>query len=346
MSGSAAANSYRNSPAVEPALVKPGIRWRRIAVFGCVAASIAGFSSIVVKAGDDSGVYEVAKSYTTARGTPRFQLPQIFQPSRSALPQGALGYASSFNAQSGIRSDRSKTSIAKSVKVSPTGKLNDEDFEESFLTSRMSYCVRTCDGFYFPIGNPDSGNIDAHEAACARACPGAETGVYVANAGSHGIDDSATRRGQRYTMLTSAYAYRTQYNAACTCNGAPGQARNYSVMTDFTLRAGDLVMSREGLKVFRGNAEQMPYRMAHFGQADQAKLSADERRWVQATEASSLRSMQGANVSKSLRASIDAQVRSTVSPQNIGLRGVERTVAASDGRNLRYVGPDAGTAVR
>lgn len=342
MSGSASVASYRSNLHLASKPERAPRNWRSYVLFACGALSVGGFSSIVVRAADDSGVYEIARQYGTARGTPRFQLPQIFQPAARQTPQRVLSYApvTSIGLSNYAPSSPKRTS-AKSVKISPTpSKDGDQDFEESYLTSRTSFCVRTCDGFYFPVGNADSSGGEAHEAACNRACPGAETAVYVANAGTQGIDDAVTRRGQAYRSLATAYAYRTQYSQACSCNGAPGQARNYSVMSDFTLRSGDLVMSREGLKVFRGAEDQFPHRPKAFASADNAALSANERRWVQAMEASSMRGMQGAKVSTNLQARISSQVKTSFEPDQLKLRGVERTITVTEGKTMRYVGPD------
>lgn len=362
MSGSEVVRAYRDR---KPRIVQEtSSRWRAPAMAMGVAAALMGFGSIIVQATDGASVYAVAKQYNNARGTPRFQLPQIFQPSPRPVVRTSLSYAPSPQgflptAATGKRSvdgarrarqvaHRNLKGSPRSIKVSPSQRSADhEEFAEAFLSSRTSYCVRSCDGFFFPIGNPDSGSIAAHEAACARACPGAETAVYVAAAGSKGIDDAINRKGQRYQATVTAFNYRTQLASACSCNGEPGTPRNYSVMTDFTLRPGDLVMSREGLKVFR-DRESFPHRARNFQRADTARMSAQERRWAQSTEASSMRSMSGARISPTLQARIAQQVQAAKGASRLselGLRGTEKTIALGNGRQLRYVGPDLGGTV-
>lgn len=345
----------RQSPGAAPrqAASKPAF-WRKPVVLAAVAVSLVGFGSIMVQAGDNAGVYEVARQYTRASGGPRFQLPQIFAPAPRPAVRTSLSYAPLYPGVAALPStgkrtlDRQRrdsrlndregqTKQAKSSKSTP---LDHKDFQAAYLRSRTSYCVRSCDGFFFPIGNADTGSSAAHEAACVRACPGAETSVFVADAGSKGIDDAFNRRGQRYQATQTAFNYRTQLDAACSCNPA-GVPRNYSVLTDFTLRPGDMVMSREGLKVFRGT-EKFPYRSAHFGNAGSVKMSARDRRFVQQADAASLREMGGSRARRNapLEVRIAAQVGqvrglSTV----IDLRGVQSHVAMSDGPQMRYVGP-------
>lgn len=358
MSGSNLARAYRRT--LSTAAPSAG-RWRNYVLAAGAAISLLGFGSIIVKAGDDSGVYDIARQYSNARGAPRFQLPRIFQPSARAVPATASSYAPVYPyaaPATGKRSvDRPRReahaalrSSPKSIKVSlshPRGRDGASDLSIS-IANRTSYCVRSCDGYFFPIGTPESGDLSAHESACSRACPGAETSVFVAASGSAGIDDAVNRRGQRYQATQTAFNHRTQVDSACTCTGAPGRARNYSILNDFTLRPGDLVMSREGLKVFR-DTEVFPYRAQNFTKASGVKLSASERRWLDSSEAASMRGMQGAKTSPSLKARIEQQinnVRGRPTAQEIGLRGIERSVSVSDGRQLRYVGPDSATVQR
>ena len=359
MSGSEIVRAYRGRNTVQPKAQSPA--WRMPALAMGVTASLVGFGSIIVRAADDSGVYEVAKQYSTARGGPRFQLPQIFQPSPRPIVRTSLSYAPvaralmpmaptgkrALDAPRNVKRIAERKAKSSSVRTAVAKAMDSAEFTESYLSSRTSYCVRSCDGFFFPIGNADTGSTAAHEASCARACPGAETAVYVAAAGSKGIDDAINRKGQRYQATVTAFNYRTQLSAACSCNGAIGAARNYSVLTDFTLRPGDLVMSREGLKVFR-DSDSFPHRPKNFGQADAARLSAQEKRWAQSSEAASMRGMTGGKLSPSLQQRITRQVEAAKGKSALaehGLRGFNTTIALGDGRQLRYVGPDKKESV-
>lgn len=109
------------------------------------------------------------------------------------------------------------------------------------------FCVRTCDGHYFPVqANP---GISAAE-MCHSFCPASETAVY---SGSN-IDYATTRDGSRYADLDNAFLYRKQLVAGCTCNGRNqfGLA-HINVNSDPTLKPGDVVATRGGLVVFNGD---------------------------------------------------------------------------------------------
>ena len=107
----------------------------------------------------------------------------------------------------------------------------------------QAYCVRTCDGRYFPISGS---NGQSRAASCNSFCPASETKVVY---GSN-IDNAATESGKPYSELPNAFRYRNELVAGCTCNGkdqiglAPVKIEN-----DATLRKGDLVAGADGLMV-------------------------------------------------------------------------------------------------
>ena len=341
MSGSDVVRAYRDRSAIVK--LKDG-RWRKPIIAVAVAASVLAFGAIIVQANDSASVYEVNKAYNPARAA-RAALPQIFQPSPSRpIVQTALSYAPIFGAlaPTPTRSGDQKavTGSPRSVKVSPTARS--KDVVRGSIDDGTSYCVRTCDGYFFPVGNPDAGDLEAHDQACARACPAAATAVYVAPAGSRGIEDAINRKGERYEVLRTAFNHRTQMDNACSCTG-PDKPRNHSVMNDFTLRNGDYVMGLDGLRLYRGGTSRS-HGARDFARVDASKLPANERKAILAMEAASAR---GTALSPSLRARISAQVaeaKQKVGPrQQIAMRQamVGRKTKGSNGSDLRYVGPDA-----
>jgi hypothetical protein len=107
----------------------------------------------------------------------------------------------------------------------------------------QAWCVRGCDGRYFPITGPDN---QSRIAACNSFCPAAETKlVYGSN-----IDAAATETGKPYSDLPNAFRYRNEIVAGCTCNGKDqiGLAP-VSIENDPTLRKGDIVATANGLMV-------------------------------------------------------------------------------------------------
>jgi len=107
----------------------------------------------------------------------------------------------------------------------------------------QAFCVRTCDGRYFPIAASDNAS---RAASCNSFCPASETKlVYGSN-----IDNAATETCKPYSELPNAFRYRNEIVTGCTCNGKDqiGLAP-VKIEDDPTLRKGDIVASENGLQV-------------------------------------------------------------------------------------------------
>lgn len=111
-----------------------------------------------------------------------------------------------------------------------------------------AYCVRGCDGRYFPAQGTDA---ESKAQSCKSFCPASETSLVY---GSE-IDDATTESGKSYLDLPNAFRYRNEMVAGCTCNGKdPVGLAQVKVENDPTLRKGDIVASADGLVVASRNA--------------------------------------------------------------------------------------------
>ena len=109
------------------------------------------------------------------------------------------------------------------------------------------YCVRTCDGKYFPVKS--SGNMTATE-LCKSFCPAGNTKVFSGSKIGHSVAPDGTR----YADLDNAFLFRERTVDNCTCNGkTAGGLAPLKPELDQTLRAGDIVATNEGLATFNGN---------------------------------------------------------------------------------------------
>ncbi|PHP66588.1 hypothetical protein CSC94_12950 [Zhengella mangrovi] len=92
-------------------------------------------------------------------------------------------------------------------------------------------CVRTCDGYYFPMSfstTPEFFGRD--EEACQSMCPGTEVRLFAHRTLGEESEDMVSLTGEPYTALPTAFAYRDPKFSTpqgCTCNAAP---RNYAVI--------------------------------------------------------------------------------------------------------------------
>jgi hypothetical protein len=114
----------------------------------------------------------------------------------------------------------------------------------------QAYCVRTCDGRYFPVPGTDN---QSRATACNSFCPASKTEVVY---GSN-IDSAATMGGKPYSQLPNAFRYRNEIVDGCTCNGKDqiGLAP-VRIEDDPTLRKGDLVAGANGLLVAGRGADR------------------------------------------------------------------------------------------
>lgn len=119
------------------------------------------------------------------------------------------------------------------------------------------YCVRTCDGRYFPVSG--RGKMSATE-MCRAFCPSAPTQIFSGGGGG-GIARAVAPNGQRYSDLPNAFVYRDKIVADCSCDGkSPLGLVRFDDVDDPTLRPGDIVATQNGLMTYRndGRAEFTP----------------------------------------------------------------------------------------
>jgi hypothetical protein len=76
-------------------------------------------------------------------------------------------------------------------------------------------CVRTCDGYFFPLENKPAGSATT-AALCKALCPNAEVAVYHAPRDGN-IEDAVSENGKPYMQLANALRYQRSYDPACSC---------------------------------------------------------------------------------------------------------------------------------
>jgi hypothetical protein len=147
--------------------------------------------------------------------------------------------------------------------------FEDELREKARLGGRTPICVRSCDGFFFPVNFEGLTARDEHGAVCQALCPGAETEVLYMRLGAD-IETAATRDGRPYSSLPNAMRYRENRDPACFCR-PPGFTVAHLAKEQVDIveaRKGDLVVTREQAEVMsrpkevRSPAQQRSTRQA------------------------------------------------------------------------------------
>lgn len=124
--------------------------------------------------------------------------------------------------------------------------------------SYRTLCVRTCDGYFFPISfGASQGRLRTDANVCRALCPAAETRLYYhANPGQEAEQAiAADGTGDQLTRLPNAFRYRNEVVPNCTC-GKP----------DLRLLppgAGGLKGTRDALRSLEGDQLPLPARRPH-----------------------------------------------------------------------------------
>jgi Protein of unknown function (DUF2865) len=110
-------------------------------------------------------------------------------------------------------------------------------------------CVRTCDGYYFPVSFatvPSRFQDDEH--TCQRLCPAAEVALFTHRNPGEDVSHSVSISGKAYTSLPNAFHYRQEFTTSCSCK-RPGQSWAEALGTsDETVERGDIVVTDEKSK--------------------------------------------------------------------------------------------------
>jgi hypothetical protein len=104
-----------------------------------------------------------------------------------------------------------------------------------------AYCVRTCDGRFFPHPT-DGGERDVK--ACEAMCPATDMKIYS------GVDikSAVSSDGKPYIKLANAFRFQREMVGSCTCNARTGLGMTpISIKDDRTLRTGDIVAESKRL---------------------------------------------------------------------------------------------------
>jgi hypothetical protein len=109
-------------------------------------------------------------------------------------------------------------------------------------------CVRTCDGFYFPVSfSTVPSRFPEDERTCQRTCPAAEVMLFTHRNPGEDVNQAVSVSGRAYRDLPNAFHYRQGVDATCSCR-RPGQSWAEALGRDITVERGDIVVTDERAK--------------------------------------------------------------------------------------------------
>ena len=340
--------------AIAPA-APPAIASRTMLAFAlgfvCVSLTVYATDGDINRAiaRDDAGMHEFLAQNARGRKpfyiapvfyTPQYRAPAVYQPQRlinrapAAEPKNIVRsrpIRSFANLPHNIAPLRQKSSNQPRDLAGATGAVT-EAVDASGLP-RRSYCVRLCDGYYFPVAPVNSdGDLNAHESLCAGLCPGAPTRLFIMPSGSERIEEAASRDGRKYSALPVAFRHTGTTDNTCACRPDNiAHTKIVSVMRDFTLRQGDMVMSNKGFRVFRG-ASHYPYGQSDFLSLAESSVNAKNRAALSAIEYATRQARIPERTTQRGEKTALAVAPKAIAP--------DETMVQSNGKRIRRIGPE------
>jgi hypothetical protein len=113
-------------------------------------------------------------------------------------------------------------------------------------------CVRSCDGFYFPISFATvPSRFPDDERTCKNLCPAADASLYAYRNPGEDMNQAVSINGQPYSSSPNAFLYRKEFNPSCSCKPAGETwAEALKGLDDKTTAAqqGDIIVTEDGAR--------------------------------------------------------------------------------------------------
>jgi Protein of unknown function (DUF2865) len=205
------------------------------------------------------------------------------------------------------------------------------------LGGRRLVCVRTCDGFFFPLSTVPGGRERADD-MCHALCPGAEAQAFSMPEGDQALDRAVSLTGKPYTQLPTAFKYTKSFDASCSCKR---EGDTWAV----ALQHAEEMLDRQ-----RGDIVVTAQKADELSRPKQAQPSTRERdRKAAAKPANDAADAvdTGANAPTASRESSGIGPQSIESSRVVGrTEGPTREVIDSSGnkRSIRIIGPNVTPA--
>lgn len=125
-------------------------------------------------------------------------------------------------------------------------------------------CVRTCDGYYWPMSfSTTRSHFGADAARCEASCQSPSKLFVYANPGGS-PENMYDLQGNAYTSTENAFLYRTEYRASCRCKPAPWSEEAKAQFEERALAAADVTgpdevdVDEKPAKVVEANPAPVP----------------------------------------------------------------------------------------
>ncbi|WP_020178241.1 DUF2865 domain-containing protein [Methylopila sp. M107] len=172
---------------------------------------------------------------------PQYRLVERKVVTREAAPQQKRGFLEMlFGGGGGGSQETVREETVVEPEMAPNG-------EAPRVSTYRTVCVRTCDGFFFPISYQTSRNaFGRDEAICKATCPGAEAKLFAYGNPGGKMENASDVQGQPYAKLENAFRYRKEFVSGCSCKPeGMNWAEALAGVDDKTVKKGDIVVDEE-----------------------------------------------------------------------------------------------------
>ncbi len=123
---------------------------------------------------------------------------------------------------------------------------NDRDYDYQdgwdgrFGGTYRTLCVRTCDGYYFPISfSTTEASFSRDSAMCSSMCPGTDARLFIHHNPGQDAKQMVALDGQPYVELESAFRYRDEFDPSCSCQAQAQASGSSSRLIALTMNGDD-----------------------------------------------------------------------------------------------------------
>lgn len=112
-------------------------------------------------------------------------------------------------------------------------------------------CVRTCDGYYFPISFATVPSRFADdERTCRNQCPAQQATLFTYRNPGEDINQAVSISGESYTSLPNAFKYRKEYIPSCSCKpaGETWAEALKNIDDRSSIQQGDIIVTEDRAK--------------------------------------------------------------------------------------------------
>jgi hypothetical protein len=224
--------------------------------------------------------------------------------------------------------------------------IDETDDERRPRGGSRAVCVRSCDGFFFPMNNLPNGREGADD-MCQALCPGTEARAYFMPGGDGVIEQAVSSGGSAYTSLANASRYQKAFDSSCSCRkqGQSWYEALKSAEDMIERRRGDIIVTAQKAEELSRakTTATIAVKETKASKAEAAKLEEQKRK-------AALAEAEAASMASTAAAAPTASTESAgIGPQKIENEkvigrndGAKSVVTNEDGsrRQIRIVAPE------